>query len=65
MPIKFPEYIKTDRHFIDQHCVLTIMCTSVSFGFTLQSNRDNTDKTAENFSGHLVVLDHEIGGVSN
>ena len=25
--------------------------------------RDITDKTAENFSGHLVAPDHEFGGI--
>ena len=27
--------------------------------------RDITDKTAEEFSGHLVALDHEFGGISS
>ncbi len=27
------------------------------------SNRDITDKTAENFFGHLVAPDHEFGGI--
>ena len=27
------------------------------------SIRDLTDKTAENFSGHLVAPDHEFGGI--
>ena len=26
-------------------------------------NRDITDKTAENFSGHLMAPDHEFGGI--
>ena len=26
-------------------------------------NRDITDKSPENFSGHLVALDHEFGGI--
>ncbi len=30
---------------------------------SLWSTRDITDKTAENFSGHLVVPNHEFGGI--
>ncbi len=29
----------------------------------LLANRDITDKSPENFSGHLMAPDHEFGGV--
>ncbi len=28
-----------------------------------RANRDITDKTAKNFSGHLMAPDHEFGGI--
>ena len=31
--------------------------------FQFQTSEDITDKSPENFSGHLVAADHEFGGI--
>ncbi len=42
----------------------TLSCiTGMSGGFFIHCIRDITYKTPENFFGHLVALDHEIGGI--
>ena len=49
-------------------CFRATICTEkylrdLSVMSLIDTDRDITDKTAENFSGHLVAPDHEFGGI--